>query len=106
MRQLFFQSLKQTAERAKQEERILAIQDTSYICYKNHPKTKGLGLISKRKGLNKTTIKNRWINYAYNICCDYRGFAFGLLDQVIYAREPLPEEKAKIKNLLMVAVYQ
>jgi Transposase DNA-binding/Transposase Tn5 dimerisation domain len=88
----------QSAERAKQEERILAIQDTSYICYKNHPKTKGLGLISKRKGLNKTEIKTDGLIMHTTFAVTTEGLPLGLLDQVVYAREPLPEEKAKIKK--------
>ena len=46
-----------TLARIQDEKTILAIQDTSDICYKKHPKTKGLGLISKRAGLNNTIIK-------------------------------------------------
>ena len=83
-----------TVERARQEERILAIQDTSYICYNNHPKTKGLGLISKRAGLNKTTIKTDGLVMHTTFAVTSEGLPLGRLDQMMYAREPLSEEKA------------
>lgn len=88
-----------TLERAKQEARLLAIQDTSYICYKNHSKTKGLGLISKRAGLNKTTIKTDGLVMHTTFAVTAKGLPLGLLDQVIYARKALSEEKVALKKL-------
>lgn len=38
-----------TIERAKKQDVILAIQDTSYLVYTSHKKTKGLGKISLKK---------------------------------------------------------
>lgn len=87
-----------TLERIKQEKTILAIQDTSYICYKNHPKTKGLGLISKRSGLNKKTIQTDGLIMHTAFAVNTEGLPLGLLDQTIYARAPLPETKAAIKK--------
>lgn len=41
-----------TATRAAAHSTVLAIQDTSYLVYTNHPKTKGLGKMSLKKGQN------------------------------------------------------
>ena len=45
-----------TKERAKQDETILAIQDTTYYNYSHHPKTEGLGVLSRFKGKHKDDI--------------------------------------------------
>lgn len=87
-----------TLERSRQEARILAIQDTSYICYKNHPKTKGLGLISKRAGINKTTVETNGLIMHTTFVVNTKGLPLGLLDQIIYARESLPETKKAVKK--------
>ena len=76
-----------TLARIKDEKTILAIQDTSYICDKKHPKTKGLGLISKRAGLNNTIIKTDGLIMHTTFAVEGEGLPLGLLDQVIYARE-------------------
>lgn len=46
-----------TSGRAANHRTVLAIQDTSYLVYTNHPKTKGLGKISLKKGKNEATTK-------------------------------------------------
>ncbi len=48
-----------TIDRAKGYRTVLAIQDTSYLVYTNHPKTKGLGNISMKKGRNIDKIYSR-----------------------------------------------
>ncbi len=48
-----------TFGRAKDHRTVLAIQDTSYLVYTNHPKTKGLGEISMKKGRSIDKIYSR-----------------------------------------------
>jgi len=45
-----------TAQRIKEHETVLALQDTSYFVYTNHPKTEGLGKMSLKKGKNVKKI--------------------------------------------------
>ena len=45
-----------TAQRAKEHKTVLALQDTSYFVYTNHPKTEGLGKMSLKKGKNVKKI--------------------------------------------------
>jgi hypothetical protein len=47
---------KKTSNRAENHQTVLAIQDTSYLIYTNHPKTKGLGKLSLKK--EKISIKS------------------------------------------------
>ena len=47
-----------TAKRAKKEKVILAVQDTSYLIYTSHKKTKGLGRLSKQKGKHVAEINS------------------------------------------------
>ena len=45
-----------TVTRMQNFKTVLAIQDTSYFIYTNHPKTEGLGKISMKKGKNVEKI--------------------------------------------------
>ena len=65
-----------TKERAKQEETILAIQDTTYYNYTHHPKTEGLGVLSKFKGKHKDEILTLGTLYAYHVRDNYRRSSF------------------------------
>ena len=47
-----------TIERIKNYDRILVIQDTSYITYTNHKKTTGLGILT-RTGTNQKEAKGK-----------------------------------------------
>src|SRR5579871_4726421 len=38
-----------TIERIREHKVVLAIQDTSYISYRNHKKTRGLGIIARKR---------------------------------------------------------
>ena len=51
--------VKKTVERASKYSTILAIQDTCYISYKNHKKTRGLGVIASRKFDNDSAKKEQ-----------------------------------------------
>ena len=48
-----------TASRVATGDTALALQDTSYIIYTRHPKTRGLGDISLKKGKNIDKITSR-----------------------------------------------
>lgn len=50
---------RKTAQRAREHKTILALQDTSYFVYTSHPKTKGLGKMSLKKGKNVKKIFSR-----------------------------------------------
>jgi hypothetical protein len=89
----------QTAERAKQLEIILAIQDTSYFSYTDHKKTTGLGIISKTPGNHVKMLSATGIIMHTSFAVSTDGLPLGILDQEIVARKPLPEElRAKKKR--------
>jgi hypothetical protein len=64
-RKILDSNITKTVERAKEYSTILAIQDTSYISYKNHKKTKGLGVIAARLKSKTTNFKT---HDAYDVC--------------------------------------
>lgn len=89
---------KNTAVRAAEEKVILAIQDTTYYNYTSHPKTEGLGLLSRFTGKHKKDILTRGIYMHTTMAVNTDGLPLGLLDQKITAREVLPDEKIAIKK--------
>ena len=82
-----------TFGRAKEFGTILAIQDTSFLNFTDHKKTTGLGIISKypTKSSNLNTTKGLAMHTSFAVSLE--GLPLGLLDQIIYARKPLPEGK-------------
>jgi hypothetical protein len=76
-----------TARRAEEHETVLALQDTSYFIYTNHPKTKGLGEISLKKGRNVKEIYSRGLIMHSCLAVTTEGLPLGLLSQKIFARE-------------------
>ena len=87
-----------TALRAANHKTILAIQDTSYFIYTNHPKTKGLGEISMKKAKNRETIYSRGLVMHTCFAITTQGTPLGLLDQKIFARESRPDHERRCKN--------
>ena len=78
---------KKTLARAADSDTILAIQDSSYFVYTNHPKTKGLGKITVKKGKNIDKIYSQGLVMHSCLAVTTTGAALGLLDQKIYARK-------------------
>ncbi len=87
-----------TKERAKQEEIILAIQDTTYYNYTHHPKTEGLGELSRFKGKHKDEISTLGLCMHTTLGITTDGLPLGILDQNIFSREELPKEKKELKK--------
>ena len=71
-----------TAERAKRYQTILAIQDTSYFIYTNHPQTKGLGRMSLKKGKHVEKIFSNGLVMHACLGVTTDGLPIGLLDQL------------------------
>ena len=81
-----------TAQRANKYDRILAIQDTSYFIYTNHPKTEGLGKISLKKGKNVDEIYSRGLAMHTCLAVTTEGLPLGLLSQKISARQSTSDQ--------------
>lgn len=79
-----------TAQRADKFETILAVQDTSYFTYTSHPKTKGLGEISLKKGKYVKEIYSHGLAMHACLAVTTEGLPLGLLSQKISARESRP----------------
>lgn len=89
---------KNTKNRDEEENIILAIQDTTYYNYTSHPKTEGLGLLSRFTGKHKKDILTRGLSMHTTLAVNTDGLPLGLLDQKITARQVLPKEKVAIKK--------
>jgi hypothetical protein len=84
-----------TSARATNHGTILALQDTSYLIYTNHPKTKGLGNISMKKGKNIDKIYSHGLVMHTCFAVTTEGTPLGLLDQKIFARELRPDHERR-----------
>jgi len=87
-----------TKNRLADESVILAIQDTTYFNYTDHPKTSGLGILSRFTGKYKKDIITSGIYMHSTMAINTDGLPLGLLDQKITAREVLPAEKVEKKE--------
>ena len=87
-----------TVERASHYETILSIQDTTYISYKKHSKTTGLGIIASRIRSQTTNFKTPGLVMHTAFAITTEGLPIGLLDQKIHSRPPIPEEKKELKK--------
>lgn len=76
----------------------MAIQDTTYFNYTNHPKTAGLGLLSRFTGKHKKDILTKGLIMHTTMAVSTEGLPLGLLHQNITAREVLSKEKIALKK--------
>lgn len=83
---------RQTAERSRSHQTVLAIQDTSYFSYTHHPKTKGLGIISRTPGKRVKMMTSQGLVMHTCFAVSAEGLPLGIFDQKIHAREPQSEE--------------
>ena len=90
--------VKKTVERASKYSTILAIQDTCYISYKNHKKTRGLGVIASRIRSKTTNFKTHGLVMHTTFSVTTEGLPIGLLDQKITSRTEQDEEENALKK--------
>jgi hypothetical protein len=86
-----------TAQRIKEHKTVLALQDTSYFVYTNHPKTEGLGKMSLKKGRNVKNIYSNGLIMHTCLAVTTKGLPLGLLDQKIFSRKLRKKDKRKAK---------
>ncbi len=84
-----------TSLRAANHSTILALQDTSYFVYTNHPKTQGLGKISMKKGAHIDKIYSNGLVMHTCLAVTTEGTPLGLLDQKIFARKLRPNHQRR-----------
>ena len=87
-----------TVGRASKHKTILAIQDTSYIIYTKHPKTKGLGKIAMHKGKHVKEIFTKGLVMHTCLAVNTKGLPLGLLHQNIFPRVLHDESKNSTKH--------
>lgn len=86
-----------TMKRAQKHKTVLAIQDTSYCIYTHHPKTKGLGKLSLKKGKNIDKIYSNGLIMHTCLGVSTTGLPIGLFDQKISVRTAIrPENERKV----------
>lgn len=93
---------RKTAERARSHQTILAIQDTTQLIYTRHPKTKGLGAISMKKGKRVDKIFSYGLLMHTCLAITTKGVPLGLLDLNIFARQPLSAERRRLVDVTPV----
>jgi hypothetical protein len=86
-----------TAQRIKEHKTVLALQDTSYFVYTNHPKTEGLGKMSLKKGKNVKNIYSNGLIMHTCLAVTTKGLPLGLLDQKIFSRKLRKKNNNKTK---------
>jgi len=86
-----------TQARADQEDTILAIQDTTYFNYSNHPKTGGLGVLTRVQGKHKE-IRTLGLCMHTTLGITPEALPLGIFDQNIFSREELPNVKKELKK--------
>ena len=86
-----------TAQRTKEHKTVLALQDTSYFVYTNHPKTEGLGKMSLKKGKNVKNIYSNGLIMHTCLAVTTKGLPLGLLDQKIFSRKLRKKDNKKEK---------
>lgn len=84
-----------TLVRAASHRTVLALQDTSYLIYTNHPKTEGLGKISLKNGKNIDKIYSRGLVMHTCFAVTTKGTPLGLFEQKIFARQLHPEHERR-----------
>ena len=84
-----------TSHRVEAHPIVLALQDTSYLVYTSHPKTKGLGEISMKAGKNIDKIYSRGLVMHTCLAVTTEGTPLGLFDQKIFARQLHPEHERR-----------
>lgn len=97
-RKILESHITKTVERAKKHTIILAIQDTSYISYKKHQKTKGLGIIAARIRSKATNFQTHGLVMHTSFAVTTEGLPLWLLDQKIYSRPILDETIKELKK--------
>lgn len=86
-----------TKTRCRDYETVLAIQDTSYCSYAQHPKTTGLCPISLHNGKNRGEIVSMGLVMHSTFMVNTDGLPLGIGDQKIYSR-PQPAMKLDAKQ--------
>lgn len=94
--------IRATAKRmATLDEPLLAVQDTVFISYKNHPKVRGVGPIGKDDEGRGLIMHNALVLTS-------AGTPLGVLSQKIWARQEVPEEghQEKIERIQQTAIEE
>jgi hypothetical protein len=79
--------IERTIERAKDHKEILIIQDTAYLSYNNHKKTRGIGRISGNK---KHPVHGLIMHTAFAVTSN--GVPLGIIDQQFYSHRTHREQ--------------
>jgi hypothetical protein len=86
-----------TKERCRKCSTVLAIQDTTYFNYSQHPKTKGLCPLSRKKDKHHGDLVTLGLVMHSTFMVGTDGLPLGIADQKIYAR-PQPNEEMDAKK--------
>ncbi len=86
-----------TKERCGEYSTVLAIQDTTYCNYSEHPQTKGLCPLSRKKGTHRDDMVTLGLIMHSTFMVGTDGLPLGVVDQKIYSR-PQPSEEINAKK--------
>lgn len=96
--------IRETIERVRQVSGpVLAVQDTVFYSFGQHPKTRGLGPIGKSNSAHE-----RGLCVHNALAFTTSGVPLGILSQNIWARQPVPEEEhqQKVERLQVTPIEQ
>lgn len=96
--------IRETIERVRQVSGpVLAVQDTVFYSYGQHPKTRGLGPIGKSNSAHE-----RGLCVHNALAFTTSGVPLGILSQNIWARQPVPEEEhqEKVERLQVTPIEE
>jgi len=89
-----------TKERCREYSTVLAIQDSTYCTYSQHPKTIGLCPLTHKKGNGKDKIVTQGLVMHSTFMIGTDGLPLGIADQKIYSRSQQEELiDVKTRNL-------
>lgn len=91
-----------TVERAKSHQTILAVQDSSFLVYRNHRKTTGLGNIAKKKKSRSCETDSEGLVMHSSLALTTDGLPIGLLSQKIFARHSKDSTEKRRKHEIPV----
>lgn len=91
-----------TGERVGRYDTVLAIQDTSYIIYTNHPRTEGLANLTVKNGRRVEKIHSRGLLMHSCLAVSTDGLPLGLLDQKIFSRKSSKKKSKREKDITSI----
>ncbi len=97
--EVYFSHYQSTKERIKGKKLVFAVQDTSYLDFDSHLKTKGLGSISKAYTKHKMVLM---LHSTLILLIEGQGYLLSNVGLVLCVKKPPKKKGANIHPLLRI----